>query len=108
MNRFPVTVLFPEHRDTEQTHSDCPGKSEHEDVLDRAQVGRSTFYVHYRDKQYLFLSDVEDFLASFSTVLDRQDPSSKRLHRLAWRGLSAPSTTARTKKSLRRERGITR
>ncbi len=50
-----------------------------QDVLDRAQVGRSTFYVHYRDKQDLFLSDVEDFLQSFSTVLDRKDPSSKRL-----------------------------
>src|SRR4051812_40427414 len=30
-------------------------------VLDRAGVSRSTFYVHYRDKDDLFLSDVEDF-----------------------------------------------
>src|SRR5580704_1761430 len=50
-----------------------------QDVLDRAQVGRSTFYVHYRDKQDLFLSDVEDFLASFSTALNRQGASPKRL-----------------------------
>jgi len=33
-----------------------------QNVLDRAGVGRSTFYVHYRDKEDLFLSDVEDFL----------------------------------------------
>ena len=48
-------------------------------VLDRAGVGRSTFYVHYRDKDDLFLSDVEDFLEFFSTSFNRQDPDSKRL-----------------------------
>lgn len=36
-----------------------------QDVLDLAEVGRSTFYVHYRDKDDLFLSDVEDFLNWF-------------------------------------------
>ena len=50
-----------------------------QDVLDRAGVGRSTFYVHYRDKEDLFLSDVEDFFAMFSTVLKRQGASPKRL-----------------------------
>jgi AcrR family transcriptional regulator len=50
-----------------------------QDVLDRAGVGRSTFYVHYRDKDDLFLSDVEDFLESFSTALKRQGASTKRL-----------------------------
>lgn len=30
-------------------------------VLDRAGVGRSTFYEHYRDKNDLFLSDVDQF-----------------------------------------------
>jgi AcrR family transcriptional regulator len=48
-------------------------------VLDRAGVGRSTFYVHYRDKDDLFLSDVEDFLESVSTVLKRHCASPKRL-----------------------------
>jgi AcrR family transcriptional regulator len=42
-------------------------------------VGRSTFYVHYRDKDDLFLSDVEDFLESFSSALKRQDASTRRL-----------------------------
>ena len=50
-----------------------------QDVLDRAGVGRSTFYVHYRDKDDLFLSDVEDFLEKFSTALKRRGASTKRL-----------------------------
>jgi AcrR family transcriptional regulator len=50
-----------------------------QEVLDRAGVGRSTFYVHYRDKDDLFLSDMEDFFESFSTVLKRQGASPKRL-----------------------------
>jgi AcrR family transcriptional regulator len=50
-----------------------------QDVLDRAGVGRATFYVHYRDKHDLFLSDVEDFFETFSTALTRQGASTKRL-----------------------------
>jgi AcrR family transcriptional regulator len=33
-----------------------------QNVLDRADVGRSTFYSHYRDKEDLFLSDWEGLL----------------------------------------------
>jgi AcrR family transcriptional regulator len=50
-----------------------------QEVLDRAGVGRSTFYMHYRDKEDLFLSDVEDFFAMFSTVLKRRCASPQRL-----------------------------
>jgi AcrR family transcriptional regulator len=50
-----------------------------QDVLDRAGVGRSTFYAHYRDKDDLFLSDVEDFLEACSSTLKRKDASTKRL-----------------------------
>ena len=39
-----------------------------QEILDRAGVGRSTFYTHYRDKNDLFLSDVEDFFEMVSTV----------------------------------------
>jgi len=33
-----------------------------QNVIDRANVGRSTFYAHYRDKEDLFRSDWEGFL----------------------------------------------
>jgi len=42
-----------------------------QDVLDRAGVGRSTFYTHYRDKDDLFISDVEEFWEMMSSILDR-------------------------------------
>jgi AcrR family transcriptional regulator len=50
-----------------------------QDVLDRSGTGRSTFYVHYRNKDDLFLSDVEDFLERASSALQRQDANPKRL-----------------------------
>jgi AcrR family transcriptional regulator len=48
-------------------------------VLDRAGVGRSTFYSHYRDKDDLFLSDVEDFFELLSTLLTRKDAPLERV-----------------------------
>jgi AcrR family transcriptional regulator len=48
-------------------------------LLDRAGVGRATFYVHYRDKDDLFLSDMEDFLGQCSVALTRQGASANRL-----------------------------
>jgi AcrR family transcriptional regulator len=50
-----------------------------QEILDRAGVGRSTFYTHYRDKEDLFLSDVEDFFALFSSMLTRNGADKKRL-----------------------------
>jgi AcrR family transcriptional regulator len=50
-----------------------------QDLLDRAGVGRATFYVHFRDKQDLFLSDVEDFFQTISTALKRKGADPKRL-----------------------------
>ena len=40
-----------------------------QDVLNRAGVGRSTFYLHFRDKNDLLLSQLERFLEHMSTVL---------------------------------------
>jgi AcrR family transcriptional regulator len=46
-----------------------------QDVLDRAGVGRSTFYVHYKDKGDLFLSDAEEFFEMMSSRL--RNPSER-------------------------------
>lgn len=50
-----------------------------QEVLDRAEVGRSTFYAHYRDKDDLFLSDMEDFFEMMSTLLLRHREDSSRI-----------------------------
>jgi len=50
-----------------------------QEVIDRANVGRSTFYTHYRDKDDLFLSDVEDFFESMATLLARRGEASNRV-----------------------------
>jgi AcrR family transcriptional regulator len=48
-------------------------------VLDRAGVGRSTFYAHFSDKNDLFLSDLEDFLEKMSMLLVRRGEASNRV-----------------------------
>lgn len=50
-----------------------------QEVLDRAGVSRTTFYTHYRDKEDLFLSDVEDFFEMMSTLLTRHHADAKRV-----------------------------
>ena len=50
-----------------------------QDVLDRAQVSRSTFYTHYRDKNDLFLSDAEEFFEGMATALSRFGDKSDRV-----------------------------
>jgi AcrR family transcriptional regulator len=49
------------------------------DVLERAEVSRSTFYTHYRDKNDLFLSDAEEFFEAMATALSRFGDKSERL-----------------------------
>jgi AcrR family transcriptional regulator len=50
-----------------------------QEVLDRAKVGRSTFYVHYRDKNDLLFSQLEMFLVLMSTRLSVQREDSRRV-----------------------------
>ena len=50
-----------------------------QEVLDRAGVSRSTFYVHYRDKDDLFLSDADEFLEAMTMMLSRRKEKSERV-----------------------------
>lgn len=60
-----------------------------QDLLDRAGIGRSTFYAHYFDKEDVLASVVEQMLASFSQRLSQHEPGqgiipSLELFRHAW------------------------
>ena len=50
-----------------------------QDVLDRAKVGRSTFYSHYSDKDDLLMSDAEEFFESVSMLLSLRGDKSDRV-----------------------------
>lgn len=50
-----------------------------QEVLDRASVGRSTFYLHFRDTDDLLLSQLETFLEIQSTSLSVRKEKSNRV-----------------------------
>lgn len=50
-----------------------------QEVLDRAGIGRSTFYAHYRDKNDLLMSDVEDFFGMMAALLNRRQAALDRV-----------------------------
>ena len=50
-----------------------------QDVLDRAKVGRSTFYSHYSDKDDLLMSDADEFFERVSMGLSANGETSDRV-----------------------------
>jgi len=48
-----------------------------QEILDRANVGRSTFYMHFRDKDDLLVSGIHDMIRSVHTT---KWPSSVKIH----------------------------
>ena len=50
-----------------------------QDVLERSGVGRSTFYLHYRDKDDLLLTQLEMFCEHMSTALSVSKDKSHRV-----------------------------
>jgi len=50
-----------------------------QEVLDRAAVGRSTFYLHFSDKNDLLFSQLEHFLEMMSTELSTRKEASNRV-----------------------------
>jgi AcrR family transcriptional regulator len=50
-----------------------------QDVLDRSGVGRSTFYLHYRDIDDLLLSQLEMFCEAMSSALSNQKDKTHRV-----------------------------
>ena len=50
-----------------------------QDILDRSGVGRSTFYVHYRDIDDLLVSQLENFVETMSNALSVRGDRSNRV-----------------------------
>jgi AcrR family transcriptional regulator len=55
-----------------------------QNVIDRADVGRSTFYAHYRDKEDLFLTDWKRLLDEFVRRIEWEKAAGGQFIPLQW------------------------